>query len=254
MSSQADAAREERAARERAHFDQLADEVGEGWWGNTTAFGLERSAVRVRLLTALLDRLGDPRCLEIGAGRGTFTEAVLEARPHLRVTAIEISPRQVELATSRLQRFPNLDFRVGDAGRLPCPDRSMDAVFGFSILHHVDLESTLAEMHRVLRPGGMIWFSEPNMLNPQIAIEKNVRVVGRWLQNSDDETAFVRFSLAATLRRAGFDAVMVRPFDFMHPGLPAFLLPPMRAINAVLEKTPLIREISGSLEIVARRA
>jgi len=252
MSSQADA-RTERAARERAHFDQLADEVGEVWWGNTTAFGLERSAVRVRLLTALLDRLGNPRCLEIGAGRGTFTEAVLEARPQLRVTAIEISPRQVELATSRLQRFPNLDFQVGDAGRLPCPDGSIDAVFGFSILHHVDLESTLAEMHRVLRPGGMIWFSEPNMLNPQIAVEKNVRVVGRWLQNSDDETAFVRFSLATALRRAGFDAVKVRPFDFLHPGLPAFLLPPMRALNAVLEKTPLVREISGSLEIVARR-
>jgi ubiquinone/menaquinone biosynthesis C-methylase UbiE len=249
MSIQADA----RAARERAHFDQLADEVGEVWWGNSTPFGHERSALRVRLLTALLDRLGDPRCLEIGAGRGTFTECMLEARPHLRLTAIELSPRQVELAKSRLQRFSNLDFQVGDAGRLPCADQSMDAVFGFSILHHVDLEPTLAEMHRVLRPGGMIWFSEPNMLNPQVAVEKNVRVIGRWLQNSDDETAFVRFSLARTVREAGFDDVMVRPFDFLHPGLPAFLLPPMRVINAVLEKTPLVREISGSLEIVARR-
>lgn len=250
MSTQADAAA--RAARERAHFDQLADEVGEVWWGNSTPFGLERSAIRVRLLTALLDRLGEPRCLEIGAGRGTFTEAVLEARPQLHLTAIELSPRQVELAKSRLQRFPNLDFQTGDANRLPCADRSLDAVFGFSVLHHVDLEPVLAEIHRVLRPGGLIWFSEPNMLNPQVAVEKNVRVIGRWLQNSDDETAFVRYSLAKTLRRAGFDDVLVRPFDFLHPGLPAFLLAPMRLISPVLEKLPLLREISGSLEIVAR--
>src|SRR4029434_9789677 len=103
-------------------------------------------------------------------------------------TSIELSPRQVALAKSRLQRFPTLDVQAGDAGRLPYPDRSMDAVFGFSVLHHVDLEPTLAEMRRVLRPGGMIWFSEPNMLNPQVAVEKNVRVIGRWLQNSDDET------------------------------------------------------------------
>src|SRR5687767_15397602 len=103
MSTQADAAAA-RAARERAHFDQLADEVGEVWWGNSTPFGHERSAVRVRLLTAVLDRLGDPRCLEIGAGRGTFTESMLEARPQLRLTAVELSPRQVELAKARLQR------------------------------------------------------------------------------------------------------------------------------------------------------
>ena len=253
MSIQADAARDERAARERAHFDQLADEVGEVWWGNSTPFGLERSALRVRLLTALLDRLGDPRCLEIGAGRGTFTESMLEARPNLRLTAIELSPRQVELAKARLTRFPNLDFQIGDASRLACADRSIDAVFGFSILHHVDLDATLAEMRRVLRPGGIIWFSEPNMLNPQVAVEKNVRVVGRWLQNSEDETAFVRFSLSKTLRRAGFDHVNVRPFDFLHPGLPAFLLGPMRVVNPVLEKVPLLREIAGSLEIFARR-
>ncbi len=252
MSTPADAAAA-RAAREREHFDQLADEVGEVWWGNTTPFGHERTARRVRLLTALLDRLGDPRCVEIGAGRGTFTESVLEARPHLHVTALDVSPRQVDLAKARLQRFPHLDLQVGDAGRLPCADRSVDAVFGVSILHHVDLEPVLAEMRRVLRPGGVIWFSEPNMLNPQVAVEKNVRVIGRWLQNSDDETAFIRQPLSRRLRRAGFDDVVVRPFDFMHPGLPAFLIVPMRVVNAVLEHTPLVREISGSLEIVARR-
>jgi SAM-dependent methyltransferase len=247
---QSDAAR---AAREREHFDQLAAEVGEVWWGNLTPFGVERRAMRVRLLTAVLDRLGEPRCLEIGAGRGTFSECVLEARPNLRLTAIDVSPRQVELARASFARFASVDFQVGDAGRLPCADRSLDCVFGSSILHHVDLEPTLAEMWRVLRPGGMIWFSEPNMLNPQVAIEKNVRVVGRWLQNSDDETAFVRWRLAAQLRRAGYDQIVVRPFDFLHPGLPGSLLPVMRFANTVLEHTPVLREVSGSLEIVARR-
>ena len=91
------------------------------------------------------------------------------------------------------------------------------------------------------------------MLNPQVALERNVRVLGRWLQNSPDETAFVRHPLSKRLRGAGWDNVTVRPFDFLHPGLPRAFLRPVRAVSEVLERTPLLREIAGSLEIVARK-
>lgn len=243
-----------RSDRERAHFDQLADAQGDVWWGHRTPFGRERLAVRVQLLTGLLDRLDQPRCLELGCGIGTFSEPLLEARPALRLTGIDISPRCVELARTRLERFGGAEFQVGDAGQLPFPPHGLDVVLGNAVLHHLDLERTLADVHRVLRPGGWVWFAEPNMLNPQIALEKNLPAFGRWLQNSPDETAFVRQLLARRLRRAGFDEVTIRPFDFLHPGLPGALLRPARLVNAVLERTPLVREIAGSLEIRARRA
>jgi SAM-dependent methyltransferase len=241
-----------RADRERGHFDQLADRQGDLWWGHTTRFGQERLAMRVRLLTAVLDRMRDPRCVELGCGIGTFTEPLLEARPELRVTGVDVSPRCVEMVSARLQRFRGARFQLGDAVALPFPAHSADVVFGNGVLHHVDLAETLAEVRRVLRPGGWIWFSEPNMLNPQVAVEKNVRVIGRWLQNSEDETAFVRFRLSRRLSREGFTDVDVRPYDFLHPGLPGVLLGPARAIGAMLDRTPLLREIAGSLEIVAR--
>lgn len=243
-----------RAKRERDHFDQLAEEQGDVWWGHRTPFGRERLALRVRLLTTLLDRVGQPRCVELGCGIGTFSEPLLEARPALRLVGIDISPRCVDLARARLGRFRGAEFQLGDASHLPVSPNSQDLVFGNGVLHHVDVDRTLAEIHRVLKPGGWLWFSEPNMLNPQVAIEKNVPFFGRWLQNSSDETAFVRQMLAPRLRRAGFETVSIRPYDFLHPGLPGGLLRPARIVNAVLERTPLLREFAGSLEIRAQRA
>lgn len=242
-----------RSDRERVHFDRLAEQTGDVWWGHRTPFGRERLALRIRLLGALLERLDRPRCVELGCGIGTFSEPLLEAHPALQLTGIDISPRCVDLARSRLARFESAQFLVGDACELPFPAHSVDVVLGNSVLHHLDLERTLTDVHRVLRPGGWLWFSEPNMLNPQIALEKNLPLFGRWLENSPDETAFVRQLLGRRLRRAGFDQVSIRPYDFLHPGLPGSLLGPARLVNALLERTPLVREIAGSLEISARR-
>jgi hypothetical protein len=51
-----------------------------------------------------------------------------------------------------------------------------------------------------LKSGGTIYFTEPNMLNPQIAIQKNVSWVKRKLGDSPDETAFLSLAIAAVTR------------------------------------------------------
>jgi hypothetical protein len=73
----------------------------------------------------------------------------------------------------------------------------------------------------------------------------------RWLQVSPDETAFVRWTLAAQLRAAGFRTVDIRPFDFLHPSTPRSLMRAVDTISRVAERKPLLREISGSLHVVA---
>jgi ubiquinone/menaquinone biosynthesis C-methylase UbiE len=57
-------------------------------------------------------------------------------------------------------------FRIMDAHRLEFPDHSFDVVFGRSILHHLDLETALRDVWRVLRPGGLFLFAEPLDNNP----------------------------------------------------------------------------------------
>ncbi|PYJ40191.1 MAG: hypothetical protein DME86_12905 [Verrucomicrobia bacterium] len=168
------------------------------------------------------------------------------------IIAIDISPEL--LATAEEQcRATNVHFEIQNAYAFTYPEASFDAVVGSSVLHHLVVEQALAQIYRVLGPRGIIRFTEPNMLNPQIAIQKNVPVVKRRLGDSPDESAFFRWSLMRRLRRTGFRDVQVTPFDFLHPWLPSPLIRPFQTIGTVLERLPLISEIAGSLYICATK-
>jgi len=57
-------------------------------------------------------------------------------------------------------------FRMMDAHHLDLPDESADLIYGAGILHHLDFQQAMGELHRVLRPGGRCLFSEGLRLNP----------------------------------------------------------------------------------------
>jgi ubiquinone/menaquinone biosynthesis C-methylase UbiE len=189
------------------------------------------------------------RLLEIGCGVGNFTRIVREATG-ASILGVDISPDLVEEAR---RRVPGEHFEVADVHRLGFPDSSFDAVYGSSILHHLELDAALREMLRVLKPGGRLVFAEPNMLNPQIWVTKNIPWVKRRMHETPHETAYVRGWLARDLRRAGFVAVRIFPFDFLHPHVPARLIEAVEGLGKVLERVPLIREIAGSCLIYAEK-
>jgi SAM-dependent methyltransferase len=240
---------EGRSARERKHFDRLADDTGAAWWGSATRAGQlrldERGVITIRHADLRPGRV----VLEPGAGNGEFTLRI--AQSGATIIGVEISPNQVDIARRRLQAFPDTKVQVGDVDHLEFPDNHFDAVVGQSVLHHFELERSLPEFRRVLKPGGRFFFLEPNMLNPQIAVEKNIKAIGRRLQNSPDETAFFRWQIVRILREYGFRNPWARPFDFLHPGTPAFLVQTVHAMSRALSATPVLREIAGSLQIYA---
>jgi len=102
----------------------------------------------------------------------------------------------------------------------------------------------------VLRPNGTIFFTEPNMLNPQIAIQKNVPWVKRKLGDSPDETAFFRRPLRRLLEVTGFRDVRINSFDFLHPKTPTALISGVSAVGRFLESVPVLSEFAGSLYIL----
>lgn len=237
--------------REKEHFDKLVESGEEIWWGSTTPAGLLRLKRRAQLTARCLRLFSDPWVLELGCGTGAFTKVVLEEMPLLRLTGCDISPKAVGVATRRYAGYQNARFEVADVTSLQYAANSLDAVIGNSVLHHLPVEASLRECLRTLKPGGMIWFSEPNMMNPEIAIEKNVHFIGKLLQNSEDETAFLRWSLAKMLRQIGYERVAVEPYDFLHPIVPKPFIGFVDTLGQWIEKIPLAREISGSLMISA---
>jgi ubiquinone/menaquinone biosynthesis C-methylase UbiE len=109
----------------------------------------------------------DGDVLEIGAGTGNLTLALLAYSPSARIAASDLSPRFLELLVRRAHSHPGRDrlsLYLFDGSRFPFPEASVDFVFGHSILHHIlHFEQTLAEACRVLRPGALAIFGEPMM-------------------------------------------------------------------------------------------
>ena len=115
----------------------------------------------------LFERLGGSTqgldVLEIGCGRGVGTEIVIQRFGARHVLAFDLDPRMVNRAKRRLARFTpdRVHLTVGDAAAIPAPDDAFDAVFDFGAIHHVpDWRAALSEIHRVLRPGGRLFFEE----------------------------------------------------------------------------------------------
>lgn len=223
----------------------LANGAGEVWNWETPA-GRIRWARRVSMLTAHFH--GGEEVLELGCGTGYFTRAL--AATGAQITAIDISSDL--LAKARRECCgDNVFFDLQNAYALTYLDDRFDVVVGSSVLHHLEIEPALAEILRVLKPGGSVCFTEPNMMNPQIALQKNVPAIKRRLGDSPDETAFFRWSFRRRMARAGFREIQIQPFDFLHPRIAPRWIPRMQALGELLERTPLLGEIAGSLHIRA---
>lgn len=96
--------------------------------------------------------------LELGSGSGAMAVELLDRYPSIRLTATDVDPAMRAACADQLARYgERVDIRDADATRLPFDDASFDAVIGFIMLHHViNWERALAEIARVLRPGGMV--------------------------------------------------------------------------------------------------
>src|SRR5262245_25043925 len=150
-------------AGQRAHDWQAADYAAY-WVADAESRDPDRAA-QLALLADLLPRPLDrpPRVLDLGAGYGAVTAAVLARHPDARVTLLDYSDAMLDHARARLAAHTaRLDYAVGDLTR---PDwaaalaEPVDAVVSASVLHNLDdpprIAAIYAEIARVLAPGGV---------------------------------------------------------------------------------------------------
>lgn len=234
---------EQRLERERQHGKVIIATQESNWGWNTPAGEIRWKRRFDYLAQCLSDKNGT--VLEVGAGSGTFTVALAEVFPNL--TAIDICEELLESARSKA---PSVNLMCMDAHHLKFPDNYFDAIIGCSILHHLDWDLALKGFFEKLKPGGVIRFSEPNLLNPQIFIQKNLPPLKKYLGDSPDEYAFTTWQIAKSLKQAGFGKIQVMPYEFLHPSTPANWIERVIKIEDTLSKT-FIQQIGGSLLVEA---
>lgn len=109
-----------------------------------------------------------------------------------KLSCINISETELlkgEEASKGLDIKQIINFQLMDAHFLKFPDATYDLVYGGGILHHLDIETAIKEIHRVLRPGGIIIFSEPLIHNP---IAKLIRFLTPQTRTADESPLGVR--------------------------------------------------------------
>jgi arsenite methyltransferase len=172
---------------------------------------------RRRLVRAALGARAGARILDVGCGPGFYVAELLdEVGPEGSVVGVDLSPQMLAVAARRCQGRGNVEFHQGDATSLPVEDAGFDAALSVQVLEYVaDADAALAELHRVLRPGGRVvvwdvdwatvsWYSrDPARMR---------RVLGAW----DDHLSHPSLpqTLASRLRSIGFTEVRAEGHSF----------------------------------------
>ena len=191
----------------RRTFDQQAATY------DTAIQGSHARALYPHLLAELSRTKGD-RLLDLGCGTGALTAQVLEQDPRRQVAGLDLSEGM--LARARASLGDRAVLVQGDSEHLPFPDGSFDVVYCCDSFHHYpDPAAVLAEVGRVLAPGGVfllgdIWLPLPGrlLMNPFLrwSREGDVRIYSRQEITALMEQAFRQI----TWRRAGGRAFVAR--------------------------------------------
>ncbi|MFE0426252.1 methyltransferase domain-containing protein [Streptomyces sp. NPDC058953] len=153
--------------------------------------------------------------LDLGCGPGTDLESLArQVGPGGSVIGIDASREMVERAGERTAAEENVEVRVGDVHRLPLPDAGADRARTDRVLQHVeDPAAVLAEVRRVLRPGGRLVMAEPDW--DSLAVDhpdlETARAYTRHITDRIVRNGILGRQLPRLARAAGFDVPTVTP-------------------------------------------
>ncbi len=220
--------------------------------------------IRKRELEIIFDVISSKkprRILDLGCGGGWLSK-VLSSNGY-QVIGIEISSKLVKVAKNVAPESEG--FLIGDCMNLCTKNSSFDLIISMGVLHHLDLDKTLIECHRVLSKNGSILIMEPNAFNPIMAI-------GRKLVSVDVCTKDEKPILPSTFRsgtvKCSLEILTVQylfPFSFgfaylsgkmkikMFQNFIKIMLPAIEGSEKLIEKIPFISKMGNLIVVVGKK-
>ncbi len=161
------------------------------------------------LLDLATEQLGGTKtlkALDVGCGPGETDEWLVDGS-----TTCTASTSRKEFSSAARERNPGVDYVLYDGERLPFDDSMFDLVFAINVIHHVPTqrwEPFIAELTRVVRPGGLLALIEHNPLNPL------TRLAVARCEFDDDVVLLPRREAERLQRDAGLQPIASRYITF----------------------------------------
>ena len=227
------------------------EQVSELYWSRKDPINELRVLWRALTVRHMFHILPGETILELGCGSGRFTKALVKAtRGECPITAATFAllpgykigngfDANVELIS--LHDFP---------GPLGC--RRFHYIVGSNLLDLENASEFLQEMQSLLLPGGRILLFETNPWNPFFRLRRRV---GKWLPflNRGDERQLPnQIHLYELLSELGFIRILATPYDFLYRPVPKWFMRIARNLSLILENTPGIRRLAGTILLHAQ--
>jgi len=152
------------ADKKRVYTEQVFSEIAPRYDFITRALSFWRDASWKQTLITWLPALDAPVCADLACGTGDLAFSLADKYRQANITGLDIAEPMLELARER-NIHSHVRFIKGDMASLPFPANTVDIVTGgYALRNAPDLEATITEIHRILKPGGtaaFLDFSKP---------------------------------------------------------------------------------------------
>lgn len=185
------------------HYRKVLEDKTGDYYERFDPYILDKRAKVKELIQKTFERLFPekvPVLLDVGCGT-CFYFPLLSQRAET-LLGIDVCIPMLDMAQELIETkgLTNCHVRESSAMELPFEDGTIDVVHSWDFLHHVpDITKALAEITRVLKPGGLYIAVEPNIMNPSI-LWYHLRRRAEWGLTSKNQ-----FTLPRRLRQNGFD-------------------------------------------------
>lgn len=201
------------------------------------------------------------RILDLGCGGGWLSK-ILSSNGS-QVVGIDISSGLIKVA--KKVSPDSAGFIVGDCMNLCLKNNTFDLIICMGVLHHLDLDKTLLECHRLLNKNGSILLMEPNALNPLMAVGRKLVPKGIC---TEDEQPIVLGALKNGMIQ---NSLKIKKIEYIIPycfcaayisgkiksqtyqKFIKMILPIIEKSEKVIEKIPLVRNMSSIVIVVGEK-
>lgn len=153
------------------------------------------------------------RLLDVGCGTGRTLHQLARAHPTLHLHGVDLSPAYIKLARKRLADVDELTLAVENAEALPWADATFDVATSVYLFHELPRNARrncVRELHRVIKPGGLIVLEDSAQLADSPELASVLREFPRDFHEPFYED-YLEDDLACLLARSGFEVISVEP-------------------------------------------